>query len=70
MVKKITPVLFVKEIEPLLPFWIDKLGFTKTKSTASANPRLAPPPRGTGTPACALGVLFSAPSAPPLLTLR
>jgi uncharacterized glyoxalase superfamily protein PhnB len=30
MVKKITPVLFVKEIEPVLPFWIDKLGFTKT----------------------------------------
>jgi hypothetical protein len=29
-VKKITPVLFVKEIEPLLPFWVDDLGFTKT----------------------------------------
>ena len=28
-VKKITPVLFVKEIEPILPFWVDHLGFTK-----------------------------------------
>jgi hypothetical protein len=30
LVKRITPVLFVKEIEPVLPFWIDKLGFAKT----------------------------------------
>jgi uncharacterized glyoxalase superfamily protein PhnB len=29
-VKRITPVLLVKEIEPVLPFWIDRLGFTKT----------------------------------------
>lgn len=29
-VKKLTPVLFVKEIEPVLPFWIDRLGFEKT----------------------------------------
>jgi uncharacterized glyoxalase superfamily protein PhnB len=29
-VKRITPVLFVKEIELVLPFWIDALGFTKT----------------------------------------
>jgi hypothetical protein len=28
-VKRITAVLFVKEIEPVLPFWVDKLGFTK-----------------------------------------
>jgi uncharacterized glyoxalase superfamily protein PhnB len=28
-VKKITPVLLVDEIEPVLPFWIDRLGFTK-----------------------------------------
>ena len=28
-VKRITPVLFVKEIEPALPFWVEKLGFTK-----------------------------------------
>jgi len=29
-VKRITPVLFVKEIEPVLSFWVDKLGFAKT----------------------------------------
>ena len=29
-VKRITPVLLVKEIEPALPFWVEKLGFTKT----------------------------------------
>lgn len=29
-VKRITPVLLVDEIEPQLPFWIDRLGFTKT----------------------------------------
>ena len=28
-VKRITPVLLVNEIEPVLPFWIDRLGFTK-----------------------------------------
>jgi uncharacterized glyoxalase superfamily protein PhnB len=30
MVKKITPLLFVKEIEPVLAFWIEGLGFRKT----------------------------------------
>jgi len=30
MLKKITPVLFVSAIEPVLPFWIEKLGFTKS----------------------------------------
>lgn len=29
-VKKITPILFAKEIEPCLSFWIDRLGFEKT----------------------------------------
>ncbi len=29
-VKRITPVLFVKEIEPVLPFWVDALGFART----------------------------------------
>ena len=29
-VKKLTPVLFVQRIEPVLPLWVDKLGFTKT----------------------------------------
>jgi uncharacterized glyoxalase superfamily protein PhnB len=28
--KRITPVLFVKEIEPVLPFWVEALGFEKT----------------------------------------
>ena len=28
--KRITPVLFVSEIEPVLPFWVEKLGFSKT----------------------------------------
>ncbi len=28
--KKLTPVLFVEEIEPCLPFWIERLGFAKT----------------------------------------
>jgi uncharacterized glyoxalase superfamily protein PhnB len=28
--KKLTPVLFVERIEPALPFWVDRLGFTKT----------------------------------------
>jgi len=29
-VKRITPVLFVNAIEPVLPFWVDRLGFAKT----------------------------------------
>jgi len=29
-VKRITPVLLVKQVEPLIPFWVDRLGFTKT----------------------------------------
>jgi len=28
--KKLTPILLVKEIEPSLPFWVDRLGFKKT----------------------------------------
>lgn len=27
--KKLTPILVVEEIEPILPFWVDRLGFTK-----------------------------------------
>lgn len=27
---KITPVLYLEAIEPILPLWIDRLGFTKT----------------------------------------
>jgi uncharacterized glyoxalase superfamily protein PhnB len=29
-VKKITPILFVEKIEPVLPFWTQHLGFIKT----------------------------------------
>ena len=29
-VKRITPVLLVKDIEPLIPFWVGRLGFAKT----------------------------------------
>jgi uncharacterized glyoxalase superfamily protein PhnB len=36
-VKKITPVLLVSEIEPVLPFWIDRLGFTKTIEVPEGN---------------------------------
>lgn len=30
MMKKLTPVLLVEEIEPCLPFWVERLGFQKT----------------------------------------
>ena len=30
VMKKLTPVLLVEEIEPCLPLWIDKLGWEKT----------------------------------------
>jgi uncharacterized glyoxalase superfamily protein PhnB len=29
-VKKLTPILFVEKIEPVLPFWTEQLGFIKT----------------------------------------
>jgi len=28
--KKLTPVIIVDQIEPCLPFWIERLGFIKT----------------------------------------
>jgi uncharacterized glyoxalase superfamily protein PhnB len=37
MVRKITAVLFVKEIEPVLAFWTDGLGFTKTVEVPEGN---------------------------------
>ena len=37
MVKKITAVLFVKEIEPVVSFWVGKLGFTKTIEVPEGN---------------------------------
>jgi uncharacterized glyoxalase superfamily protein PhnB len=36
-VKKITPVLLVNEIEPVLSFWIDRLGFAKTIEVPHGN---------------------------------
>ena len=30
MIKKLTPILFVERIEPVLPFWTQHLGFIKT----------------------------------------
>lgn len=27
--KKLTPVVYVEEIEPVLPFWVDRLGFER-----------------------------------------
>jgi len=36
-VKRITPVLLVQEIEPVLPFWVDRLGFTKTIEVPDGN---------------------------------
>jgi uncharacterized glyoxalase superfamily protein PhnB len=36
-VKRITPVLLVKEIEPLVPFWVGRLGFAKTIEVPDGN---------------------------------
>ncbi len=36
-VKRITPVLLVKEIEPVVPFWVERLGFTKTIEVPEGN---------------------------------
>ena len=36
-VKKITPVLLVKEIEPIVPFWVERLGFSKTIEVPDGN---------------------------------
>ena len=30
MVKRITPILFVEEVEPCARFWVERLGFQKT----------------------------------------
>ncbi len=34
---KLTPVLFVNEIEPCLGFWVDRLGFEKTVEVPEGN---------------------------------
>ena len=36
-VKKLTPVLFVEEIESVLPFWTQHLGFIKTVEVPEGN---------------------------------
>jgi uncharacterized glyoxalase superfamily protein PhnB len=36
-VKKLTPVLFVEKIEPVLPFWTQHLGFIKTVEVPEGN---------------------------------
>jgi hypothetical protein len=36
-VKRITPVLLVQEIEPLIPFWVDGLGFTRAVEVPDGN---------------------------------
>jgi uncharacterized glyoxalase superfamily protein PhnB len=36
-VKRITAVLLVKEIEPVIPFWVNRLGFTKTIEVPNGN---------------------------------
>src|SRR5260370_27189712 len=36
-VKRITPVLLVKEIEPVVPFWFERLGFAKTIEVPDGN---------------------------------
>jgi catechol 2,3-dioxygenase-like lactoylglutathione lyase family enzyme len=29
-VRKVSPILYVEDIEPSLPFWVDRLGFNRT----------------------------------------
>ena len=36
-VKRITPVLLVREIEPVVSFWVERLGFTKTIEVPEGN---------------------------------
>jgi uncharacterized glyoxalase superfamily protein PhnB len=36
-VKRITPVLLVQEIEPIVPFWVDRLGFRRTVEVPDGN---------------------------------
>jgi uncharacterized glyoxalase superfamily protein PhnB len=38
---KITPILFMDEIEPSLKFWVDRLGFTKTAEVPGEGGKLA-----------------------------
>ncbi len=36
-VKKITPILFAREVEPCIRFWTDRLGFQKTVEVPEGN---------------------------------
>src|SRR6266478_6817842 len=36
-VKRITPVLLFREIEPIVPFWVDRLGFAKIIEVPDGN---------------------------------
>src|SRR5258706_16294640 len=36
-VKRITPVLLVNEIDPVIPFWVDRLGFAKNIEVPDGN---------------------------------
>jgi len=36
-VKKITPVLFVEEVEPCVKFWVERMGFQKTMEVPEGN---------------------------------
>lgn len=37
MVEKLTPVLPVEEIEPVLPFWVERLGFSVTAEVSEGD---------------------------------
>jgi uncharacterized glyoxalase superfamily protein PhnB len=36
-IKRITAILLVKEIEPVVPFWVERLGFAKTIEVPDGN---------------------------------
>ena len=36
-VKKLTPVLFVEDVEPCVKFWVEQLGFQKTTEVPDGN---------------------------------
>ena len=37
MIRKLTPILYVEQIEPALPFWVDRLGFQSTAQVPHAD---------------------------------
>ena len=41
-VKKITPVLFVEDVELCVKFWVERLGFEKTNECLTATSWLSP----------------------------